>query len=161
MDFASKSDEEEASDSQGRAEALVAEHVKGRLKSAELDYRQALTSLWVGNGAASLAVLSFVGAVWRDGKFPHQLLWPLSSFVLGLISMGVGTGMYLWGEGRSTRFMERQSSPLWFRINDIKNPSEKIGFTIKDPRTKAALLSAGMFVLGCVIGLVELWTINI
>jgi hypothetical protein len=153
-------EQEETSDRQERDEAFVLEHVKDRLKSAELDYRQALTSLWLGNGAASLAVLSFIGAAWRDGKFPHQLLWPLSSFVLGLISMGVGTSIYLWGEGRSTRFMERQPSVLCFRMDDAKSPSEKTGLTIKDPRTKAALLSAGMFVLGCVIGLVELWTVN-
>lgn len=154
------SDEDNASEHQRRDEGLVEQHVRRRLEPAEQAYRQSLTSLWIGNGAASLAALSFIGAASRDGKFSHPLLWPLTCFVLGLISMGVGTGLYLLKEGSVIHQMERAASVWGFAAGQAKSPSEKAGLALTDPRTCAAVLSAAFFVSGCFIGLVELWTAN-
>jgi hypothetical protein len=154
------SEEDEASEHQQQEDAFVGRGIKRRLQPAERDYRQILSSLWLVNGAASLAVLSFIGAAWRNGKFPHQLLWPLTCFVLGLISMGAGTGRYLWTEGRIVRRMERATSVKKLPVGQSKSPREMAGLTFRDIRTKAALLSAVLFVLGCIIGLSELWASN-
>jgi hypothetical protein len=153
-------EEDEASARQLREEAFVARYVKGLLEPAGRDYRQILTSLWLGNGTASLAVLSFIGATWQDGKFPPQLMWPLTCFVLGLISMGVGTGIFLWTEGRKVRAVERATSFRELPSGQAQSPSERAGLTLRNVRTKAALLSAALFVLGCIIGLSELWSAN-
>jgi len=151
------SDEDEASEQQWRDQQLVDRLVQARLNPAEVIYHQALTSLWLGNGAAAGAALTFIGATWKDGRFPHQLLWPLTCFVLGLISMGVGTLAYLATERTVVRKMERANRWSQLPAGETKSPTEKAGLTFRDWRTKMAILSAGLFVLGCVIGLIELW----
>jgi hypothetical protein len=88
-------------------------------------YAQALTSLWLGNAGASLAVLSFIGASWRDGRFPHFLLIPLACFVLGLVSMGIGTALWLWGARESIRDTEDAESILDRRAFRAMRPSER------------------------------------
>jgi hypothetical protein len=148
---------DETSERRLRDQELVSEFVQDRLGPAQAIYQQSLTSLWLGNGAAAGTVLTFVGATWKDGRFPHQLLLPLTSFVLGLISMGVGTLVYLATERSVVSQMERSDSWLAFHVSDAKSPTEKAGLTFKDWRTRMAILSVGLFVLGCVTGLVELW----
>jgi len=151
------SNEDESSERQWREQQLVDGVVRSRLRPAEAIYQQALTSLWLGNGAAAGAALAFIGASWKDGRFPHQLLWPLTCFVLGLISMGIGTGIYLFTEGRIVHSMERATSFLSLPAGRAKSPTEKVGLSFKDWRTRMSILSAGFFVLGCATGLVELW----
>ncbi len=153
-------EEDESAERQLSGEAFVLTHVRHLLRPAKRAYRQMLTSLWLGNGGASLAVLSFIGVAWKDGKFPHQLLWPLTCFVLGLGSMGVGTGCYLLTIARAGRLSERAQDPLSFPMGSICGPTAKAGLTFKDWRTGSAILAAGFFVFGCSIGLVELWVSN-
>lgn len=159
-DITPMSDEDEASERQYEEQALVDEFVKGRLEGAERAYSQGLTSLWLGNGAAALAVLGLIGATWREGKFPHQVLCPLSCFVLGLVSLGIGTGLYLWTEGAIVNSMETATSWRQFPAFKSKSPTARAGLTLKDPRTIAAMLSAVLFVAGCVVGLLQLWASN-
>ena len=157
VEWTPMNNEDEAAEHQLRNEALISNHVKSLLRPAKRAYRQSLTSLWLGNGGASLAVLSFIAATWKDGAFLHQLLWPLTCFVVGLISMGVGTGLYLLTIRRVGRLSERATRPQDLRGEAIKSPTEKAGLTFNDWRTRMAILSTGFFVLGCAIGLVELW----
>jgi hypothetical protein len=151
------SDDDDSSERQLRDQELVSKFVQSRLKPTETIYQQAITSLWLGNGAAAGAALTFIGATWKDGRFPHQLLWPLTFFVLGLISMGIGTLAYLANERTVVRQMERANSWLEFHAGGAKSPTEKAGLTFKDWRTRMAIVSGGLFVLGCLIGLSELW----
>ena len=143
-----------------RDQERVSEFVHGGLRPTETIYQQALTSLWLGNGAAAIAGLTFIGATWKGGGFPHQLLWPLTCFLLGLISMGVGTLSYLIKEENRARQMELESSPLGFRTDYIKSPTENAGLTFKDWRTRMAIVSSALFVFGCAIGLIELWSVK-
>jgi hypothetical protein len=143
-------------DEQEQEQQKAFEFVKPRLERAERAYNQALTSLWLGNGGATVAVLSFIGAAWRQGTFPHQLLYPLWCFILGLISMGAGAALALIQEGKRIKRMLQATSWLHFKIGDIQNPAEEVGLSFRDWRTRMAVLSAGLFVLGCLIGAVLL-----
>lgn len=143
-------------DEQEREQQQAFEFVKPRLERAERAYNQALTSLWLGNGGATLAVLSFMGAAWHQGTFLRQLLYPLSCFILGLILMGIGAGLALFREGQAITRMLKARSLLQFRMGDIQSPAEDAGLTFRDWRTRMAVVSAGLFVLGCLIGFVTL-----
>lgn len=61
---------------QERAQAFV----QSRLDAADKIYSQAINGLILGNSGAALAVLAFVGATWKDGKFPKLQLLPLARF---------------------------------------------------------------------------------
>jgi hypothetical protein len=154
------SDDDDASERQFRNESLVNKIVESLLQPVGEIYRQSLTGLWLGNGGASIAVLSFIGASWKNGNFPRQALWPLTFFVVGLISMGIGTVVYLFTEGRLIRSVEPATDLLRIPSASVKRPTEKAGLTFKDWRTRMAILSAGLFVVGCIVGLAQLWMAN-
>lgn len=131
--------------------------VRPRLERAEEAYGQALKSLWLGNAGATLSVLAFIGAAWRQGgTFPHQLIWPLWLFVLGLLSMGVGSLVSLVREGRDLRRMQKARSWTDLRGGDVPSPVERVGLTFGSWRTRAAVASGLFFFLGCIVGLIEL-----
>jgi hypothetical protein len=153
------SDEQDDAETQfERWNQVYEEFVRPRLERAEKAYNQALASLWLGNGAAALAALSAVGAFWRQGQFPSLLLWPLWLFVLGLVSIGVGTFAALVREARSVHSMlgANATSVLDLRVADIQSPAVQVGLTFDDWRTRMAGLSAFFFLSGCISGLLLL-----
>lgn len=87
-------DEDEVDEIRERELLQVFNAVKKQIDEVRPAYSHALTSLWLGNAGAALAVLSFIGASLKDGKFSHALLAPLLFFVLGLASMGIGTALF-------------------------------------------------------------------
>lgn len=119
-------------------------------------YAQVLATLWVANGGATLAALSFIGAVYKPPEFSRALLLPLWCFVLALISMGIGTGCWLVRARKAIRAREDSLSILDLSPDLIMRPSEAAGLTLRDPRTVSAVVSAALFVLGCAAGLIEL-----
>lgn len=138
----------------------VRKHYRPRIDQAERYYSQALTSLWLGNGGAALATLSFVGGLLQKGCSSNlTLLTPLWLFVLGLISMGAGSAISLVQESRELDRMQRATSLLDFKVADIKSSTEQAGLTL-DFRTGMALLSALLFVSGCIAGLIALSNSN-
>jgi hypothetical protein len=151
------SDEE---DFENQAHQALVQAINRHLDQIRPAYAQALASLWLANAGAALAVLSFIGATPRTSPVLHQLIWPLSFFLLGLISMGIGTGVWLWEERQRIRSMEDANSIsdwiLSSKVGRAKRPSEELGLSIRDWRTSMALFSATFFVLGCLIGLCEL-----
>jgi hypothetical protein len=138
----------------------VEQAVNRRLELVQSAYAQIFTTLWAGNGAASLACLSFIGVAPKNGSFPHLFLWPLWFFVLGLISMGVGTIMWLVRQREMIRPMETSTSLLDIAINSVQRPSEEKGLSLRDWRTRGAVVAAACFILGCLFGLVELTWLN-
>lgn len=150
------SDEDQLREIRAEEHERHAQAIKRQIDEIRPAYAQALTSLWLGNAGASLAVLSFIGASWRDGRFPHFLLIPLGCFVLGLVSMGIGSALWLWGAREDIRDTEDAELILDRRAFRAMRPSERAGLTWKDWRTQAALLSAALFALGCVAGLIGL-----
>jgi len=132
----------------------VQEFVRPRLERAVRAYSQAITSLWLGNAGAALATLTFVGGIWQKGAFHRCLLVPLPLFVLGLISVGLGSAISLVKEVRIIKRMESAKSVGEFRTDDVKRPTEQAGFW--DWRTGLAIVSAAVFVLGCLVGVIEL-----
>jgi hypothetical protein len=151
-------DDDQDSDRQWRDQTALSAYIFSRLKPVELAYQQSIVSLWLGNGTASIAVLSFIGATWHDGHFPKELLWPLTCFVSGLIVMGIGTGTHLFVEGKFIRLIENRSSILDTPAGSAKSPAQKAGLTFRDWRTVMAIPAAVLFALGCTIGLFELWS---
>jgi len=150
------------SDQRDQEEARYEEYIRlfhrvilPRIKRAEKAYAQALTSLWIGNGAAALATLSFLGASSHQGQASRQLLWPLWFFVLGLVSMGIGTFASIVREARSARSMLKAnaSSILDVKAGDLRGPIETAGLTFDDWRTRMACLAALFFIGGCAAGL--------
>jgi len=127
-------------------------YVRPRIERAERAYSQMLTSLWIGNAGAALATLTFIGGALQKGKFPNGLLLPLWLFVLGVISMGLGSAIALMKEAKALDRLQRATSYLDMRVDDTKTATELAGLTC-DWRTMMAVLSAAFFVLGCFAGL--------
>lgn len=161
-------DRRELEESRERDFERVQAAIKPRLERAARAYSQSLTSLWIGNAGAAIATLSFIGAAWRNGKevgaatihpvtFPHALLIPLTLFVLGLISMAVGSFSNLLRERKTIRMMEDANSIWDFTVDHVRRPSEEAGLTFRDWQTRWACLSAAFFIFGCATGLVQLW----
>ena len=122
-------------------------------------YRQALNSIWIANAGASVAALSFIGATFHEERSHLTLLSTLVCFVSGLISMGIGTVVWLIKERRWLAYMDKHEPP--YAIPDVpahlaKSPTERAGLSLKDPRTTSALISGALFVIGCVTGLFAL-----
>jgi hypothetical protein len=84
-----------------------------------------------GDSTCSDHALAFVGATWKEGKFPRQLLMPLSCFVLGLISMGLGTVLYLLGEGRVLQSMEGTNRVWDLPAGPAVRPTKKARLSFK------------------------------
>lgn len=150
-------DQDEIVERQLRDFESVQRALRPRLERAAHAYSQSLTSLWLGNAGAAIATLSFIGAAWHNGNFPHALLLPLTLFVLGLISMGGGSISGLIRERATLRETEEANSILDLKPAYVKRPSEEAGLTLQDWRTRMACVSAAFFVSGCAVGLIELW----
>jgi hypothetical protein len=63
------SDEDELRENEAEEQDRRARAIKRQIDEIRPAYAQALTSLWLGNAGASLAVLSFIGASWRMAGF--------------------------------------------------------------------------------------------
>lgn len=148
--------EEQRADDQLKAQKEVYEFVQPFLDRAFKVYEQAITSLWVGNASATLATLSFIGATWSNGEFPRALLWPLVIFLAGVVAMAIGSIVALVSARTRIERMARANSIRKFLCDDIKSPTEEIGLTLSDWRTRMAVLSGALFIIGCVVGLVQL-----
>lgn len=147
---------EEDSDNQLRDQKLVLKNVHARLEPVVQIYKQSITSIWVANGAAALAMLSFIGSALKDGKFLRISLIPLILFVSGLISMGYGVWRYLKEEQKIIHQMELSNSILQFLADESLSPTEKAGLTSKNWITRMEIVSAVCFIFGCVSGILEL-----
>jgi hypothetical protein len=135
-----------------RAQAFV----DSRATLAEKIFSQAINSLWLGNSGAALATLSFIGAAWKDGGFPRALLWPLGFFILGVISMGVGTLVALMRERGVVERNQKAQSLLDISTRDFQSPLERVGLSRGDWRMRLALCSGVCFVVGCLVGFILL-----
>jgi hypothetical protein len=134
-------------------EARAAAFVQRRAELAEKIYSQAINSLWLGNSGAALATLSFIGAAWKEGAFPGALLAPLILFVLGVISMGLGTLVALMRERGVVGRNQNAKSLLDLTTGDIQSPLERVGLGHGDWRLRLAVFSGACFVSGCFAGL--------
>jgi hypothetical protein len=128
--------------------------VQSRAEFAEKIYSQAINSLWLGNSGAALATLSFIGAAWKDRGFPAGLLWPLGFFILGVISMGVGTLAALMRERGVIERNQNAQSLLDIYSRDVQSPLERIGLSRGDWRLRLAFFSGFCFVAGCAVGFI-------
>lgn len=149
-------EDEEGQELRLRLQKVVQDILNPQLKRAERAYNQALTSLWVANGAAALATLNFVAGTWHSGSSIRGLLWPLGLFMAGLVCMGIGSTAALICESGSIIRTQYAESVLDMRVGDIKSPAEIAGLTLQNPRTVAGIVSGALFVLGCLVGFVEL-----
>jgi len=116
---------------------------QSRAELAEKIYSQAIDSLWLGNSGAALATLSFVGAAWKGGAFPKVLLWPLGFFILGVVSMGIGTLVALMRERAVIERNQNAQSVLDIYTQDIQSPLQRAGLTRGDWRLRLAFCSGG------------------
>ena len=119
-------------------------------------YGFALKGLWIGNGAAAIALIGLIGTTWQGGHFAAPLIWPLICFAGALISMAIGAAASLRKQARIIRTMEDVRSVWNLPMDSIQRPSEEAGLTIIDWRTRTALIAAALFSIGCVWGFFEL-----
>jgi hypothetical protein len=133
-----------------RAQAFV----HSRTELAEKIYSQALNSLWLGNAGAALATLSFIGAAWKEHGFPRVFLWPLGFFMLGVISMGIGTLAALMRERGAIERNQKAQSLLDIYTQDFQLPLDRVGLSRGDWRLRLAFFSGGCFVAGCAVGFI-------
>jgi hypothetical protein len=124
--------------------------LRNRLEHASTLYRQAWTGLWIGNGAAAIAVVGLVGS---DRSLATSLYFPLAFFVLGLVFLGCGAGVTLWKEALVVRDIEDANSLLDIKAGSAERPSVKAGLSLQNWRTRFGLFAAGAFVIGCLTGL--------
>lgn len=117
-------------------------------------YEHGITSLWVGNASASLAILSFMGSNWDNAALRLRLFVPLTIFLLGVITMAIGSLLTLFSAYRTIESMQDAKSVLDFLIKDIREPTETIGLTFSDARTWMALVAGVWFIGGCLAGFV-------
>jgi hypothetical protein len=143
---------DEDTDRQERDLEFVQAMVRTRLAPVTELYKQLLTYLWLGNGAAAGGMLSLMNEALKESASKKLLFWPLVFFVIG-----VGTAFHLISEARAIRSMEEASGPWQLKIGLAKRPSETAGLAISDWRTRAAVVSAACFAIGCVSGLYEIW----
>jgi hypothetical protein len=150
-------DRNEFESSQYREFERVQEFLTPRLDRAERLYTQAVNGLWLSNAGGALATLTFVGATWQSGAcYRHWLMVPLCFFLFGLLSMGLGTGIFLVSESRIIKRMESIRSINKLRLDEITSQSEEIGL-LWNWRNYAAIVSAGTLILGILAGVVILF----
>ena len=149
-------DEEQHAEAEWEAQQEVYKWLQPLLDRTAKVYNHAITSLWVGNAGATLATLSFIGVTWSNGAFHKPLLLPLGIFLAGVVAMAIGSLVALVSACAQIKRMSRARSILGFRVGDVKSPTEKIGLTFSDWRTRMAMLSGAMFIMGCVVGIVQL-----
>ena len=140
-----------------RAQAFV----RSRAELTEKIFSQAVNSLWLANSGAALATLSFIGAAWKDGRFPRALLLPLGFFILGVISMGVSTLVALMRERGAVERNQKAQSLLDISTRDFQSPLEHVGLSRGDWRMRLAVCSGVCFVAGCVVGFILLALVNV
>lgn len=121
------------------------------LDRAEKAYEQTLAAVWIANGAAAITSLQFI----HDKAESKLAIAALSCFFLGLVALGLGTITYLVREKSRLERFELSQSPLSTGMSDIQSKAANIGLTLKG-RTMGALIGAGFFVLGSVLGLAAL-----
>jgi hypothetical protein len=122
------------------------------LERVEKAYDQTLTAIWIGNGAAAVATIQFIGA--RSGGWLATVA--LGSFLLGLISLGVGSICYLAKERVRLERLELGQSVGQTQMEDILSKAVEIGLSARRARTTGALIAAVAFVVGCSFGFFEL-----
>jgi hypothetical protein len=72
--------------------------------------------------------------------------------------MGGGAISVLFYERGAIRMMEEAESIRGLTLDYSKRPSEEAHLTFQDWQTRMACASAVFFVLGCAMGLLELWS---
>ena len=148
--------EEQRLEADWKAQKEVYDSLEPQLNRAVKVYEQVVTSLWLGNAGATLATLSFIGATWNNGTFNQALLWPLGIFLAGVVAMAIGSIVAMISAQARIERMALANSILDFMVKDIQSPWEEIGLTFSDWRTRMAILSGALFVIGCVVGFVQL-----
>jgi len=143
-------------DDDGLAELdRVQEFLAPRLDRAERLYTQALNGLWLGNASGAGVALTLTGVTLQSGTFHHWLMVPLCFFLFGLMSMGLGSVVFLMKEARIIKRIELMRSVrdiMKLQMDEITSQSEEAGL-VWNWRNYAAIVSAGAFVLGIISGL--------
>jgi hypothetical protein len=87
---------------------------------------------------------------------PKVVLGKLGFFILGVISMGVGTLVALMRERGVVERNQKAQSLLDIFGRDFQSPLERVGLSRRDWRMRLALCSGVCFVVGCVVGFILL-----
>jgi hypothetical protein len=116
-------------------------------------YADALSRLWLGNGAGALAALSAMGAAASARLHLHKwfIMCP-GAFVLGLVLLGIGTLVTLVHEARWLNAHEEADGLLDLRVAFIQRPTHEMGLAWLNPRTLLAVGSAIAYLVGVIAG---------
>ncbi len=101
------------------------EGLRSRFEGAKASYNQILNRLWAGNTAGALAAVGALGS----GKIGDTklLLLALSSFLLGVFALGLGSFASLIAELLDLRDWQSVNSILDLKTRHFRRPSEEAG----------------------------------
>jgi len=118
---------------------------------------QILSRLWAGNAGGAVTTLSAMALLSRSGTLPPTTtLWPLGSFILGLILLGGGAIFALVAQVPALRESEDATSIMDVKLDHIRRPSEHAGFSFNNAETVTGLLAALTFAVGVLAGFASL-----
>jgi hypothetical protein len=120
-----------------------------RLKISRKSYDQILNRLWAGNSAGALAAIGALGARVNS----KEILIAFCVFLVGLISLGVGSFASLLSQVRILRDWENAQGILEVKASNIMKPSEEAGFRFGFQNV-TAIIALLMFLAGMICGLV-------
>lgn len=128
----------------------VRKGLKRRFESAKNSYNQNLNRLWAGNSAGALAAVGALGS--GSVSDTKLLLLALSTFLLGVFALGLGSFVSLIAELRGLRGWEEADSILDMKVGQFRRPSEEAGLRLSFQNVMA-LGSAFTFIAGTALGL--------
>lgn len=131
------------------------EFARPEIERARRSYTQSINGIWIGNAGAAITLFSVLASQPSLGRF---LLFSLTCFVLALVTMGVGAALSLLQESARARRLEGINHIGDIRMEDVMSPTEAVGLSFRNSKTLSACISAVLFVLGCIIGLINLWS---
>lgn len=144
--------------SEGFGAGAVRQELQQRLTRARKSYEQIINRLWAGNGAGVLSALAAIGSGKASGTATFVAL---CAFSLGLALLAVMAVYSLAFLTRVIRDLEKAEFVLDRRCDYVRRPSEDIGLAIFDLRTIMGFLSATMFVVGAICGLLVAASVTI
>ena len=128
------------------------EFVRPRLDDAKSIYTSTVNAIWIANGSGTVASLAFIGATWTEGKFYQPVLFPFAMFSIGSIVMGLGAFITLIIEAGAIRRLSKIDHVAKMNMDDYKDPWSQAGLSFSEWRTRTALTSAALFIIGLVSG---------
>jgi hypothetical protein len=121
---------------------------------ARLEAKDAISKLWLGNGAGLAASVTALGAPhYEHLHFDKWFITCPISFALGLISLGIGSVAALYREVDWLTRNRDADGVLDVQMSTIRSPEDELGLVPSHPKMALAYVAGVAFVLGVALGI--------